>query len=105
MHDVAAYAVAAVENPAARDKRVPVAGPEAVSWQDIVAKASKVLHRPLEVNLVQPGEPLPLPPGVDQIMIVGEQYESVIEMERLSETFGVPPTPIEDVMRAMFVRP
>ncbi len=105
MRDVAAYAVAAVENPAARDKRVPVAGPEAVSWQDIVAKASKVLHRPLEVNLVQPGEPLPLPPGVDQIMIVGEQYESVIEMERLSETFGVPPTPIEDVMRAMFVRP
>jgi NADH dehydrogenase len=103
--DVAAYAVAAVEHPSARDKRIPVAGPEALSWQDVVAKASAVVGRPLQVNLAQPGEPIPfLPPGVDQIMIAGEQYESIIEMERLSETFGVPPTPVEDVMRAMFAR-
>ena len=103
--DVAAYAVAAVDNLAARDKRIPVGGPEALSWQDVVAKASGVLGRPLQVNLVQPGEPVPfLPPGVDQIMISGEQYESVVEMERLAETFGVPPTPVEDVMAAMFRR-
>jgi hypothetical protein len=81
-----------------------VAGPEAVSWQDIVAKASAVLGRPLEVNLVQPGEPVPfLPPGVDRFMALGEQYESIIEMERLSETFGVKPTMIEDLLRAMLV--
>ena len=100
--DVAAYAVAAVEHPSARDKRIPVAGPEALSWQDLAAKASGILGRPLQVNLVQPGEPVPfLPPGVDQIMIHQEQYESIIDMERLSETFGVPPTPVEDVMRAI----
>jgi NADH dehydrogenase len=105
MRDVAAYAVAAVDHPSARDKRIPVAGPEALSWQDVVAKASGTLGRALEVNLVQPGQPIPfLPPGVDQLMIAGEQYESVIEMERLSETFGVPPTPIDEVMRAMFAR-
>jgi NADH dehydrogenase len=103
--DVAAYAVAAVDHPSARDKRIPIGGPEALSWQDVVAKASGVLGRPLEVNLVQPGEPIPfLPPGVDQIMLSQEQYESIIEMERLSETFGVPPTPAEDVLRAMFAR-
>ncbi len=103
--DVAGYAVAAVDHPSARDKRIPIGGPEALSWQDIVAKASGVIGRPLQVNLVQPGEPIPfLPPGIDQVMISGEQYESVIEMERLSETFGVPPTPVEDVMRAMFAR-
>ena len=105
MRDVAVYAVAAVDNPAAVDKRIPVAGPEALSWQDVVAKAGQVLGQPLQVNMVQPGEPVPfLPPGVDQIMIAGEQYESIIEMERLSETFGVPPTPVEDVMRGMFGR-
>lgn len=103
--DVAAYAVAAVDHPAARSKRIPIGGPEALSWQDIIAKASGVLGHALQVNLVQPGEPVPfLPPGVDQIMIASEQYESVIEMERLSETFGVPPTPVEDVMRTMFAR-
>ncbi len=37
-------------------------------------------------------------------MLSQEQYESIIEMERLSETFGVPPTPAEDVLRAMFAR-
>lgn len=103
--DVAAYAVAAVDHPSARDKRIPVAGPEALSWQDVVAKASGIVGRPLQVNLVEPGEPVPfLPPGIDQIMIAGEQYESIIEMERLSETFGVPPTPVEEVMRAIFAR-
>jgi NADH dehydrogenase len=105
IRDVAGYGLAAVEHPSARDKRIPIGGPEALSWQDIVAKASGVLGRPLQVNLVQPGEPVPfLPPGIDQIMIAGEQYESVIEMERLSETFGVPPTPIEEVIRMMFAR-
>jgi uncharacterized protein YbjT (DUF2867 family) len=104
--DVAGYAVAAAENPSARDKRIPIGGPEALSWQDVVAKASGILGRPLQVNLVQPGEPIPfLPPGVDQLMISGEQFESVVEMERLSETFGVPPTPVEDVIRGMFGRP
>ncbi len=102
--DVAGYAVAAVDNPVARDKRIPIGGPEALSWQDVVKKANHVLGRALPVKIVQPGEPLPLPPGVDQIMIGGEQYESVLEVERLSETFGVPPTPVEDVMREMFVR-
>jgi uncharacterized protein YbjT (DUF2867 family) len=103
--DVAAYAVAAVEHPAARSKRIPIGGPEALSSQDVVAKASGVLGHALQVNLVQPGEPIPfLPPGAGQILIASEQYESVIEMERLSETFGVPPTPIADVMRAMFAR-
>ena len=105
MRDVAAYAVAAVDHPSALDKRIPVAGPEALSWQDVVAKASAALGQPLQVNLVQPGEQVPLlPPGIDQIMIAGEQYESVIDMTRLSETFGVPPTPIEEVMAAMFAR-
>ena len=105
MRDVAAYAVAAVDHPSALDKRIPVAGPEALSWQDVVAKASAALGQPLQVNLVQPGEQVPLlPPGIDQIMIAGEQYESVIDMTRLSETFGVTPTPIEEVMAAMFAR-
>jgi uncharacterized protein YbjT (DUF2867 family) len=103
--DVAGYAVAAVHHPSARGKRIPIGGPEALSWQDVVAKATGLLGRPLQVNFVQPGEPVPfLPPGVDELMIGSEQYESIIEMERLSETFEVPPTPIEDVMRAMFVR-
>ena len=101
--DVAAYAVAAVDHPSACDKRIPVAGPDALSWQDVVAQASAVLGRPLEIQLVQPGEPIPfLPPGIDQIMIAGEQYESIVDMARLSETFGVPPTPAGAVLAALF---
>ena len=63
-------------------KRIPIGGPEALSWQDVTAKASAVLGQPLQVNLVQPGEPVPfLPPGVDQIMIAGERT-------RASSTFN-----------------
>ncbi len=103
--DVAGYVVAAVDNPVACDKRIPIGGPEALSWQDVMAKASGVLGRPLQVNLIEPGEPVPLlPPGMVPVMPGFEQYESIIEMERLSETFGVPPTPVEEVMRRMFVR-
>jgi len=104
IRDVAAYAVAAVDNPAALDQRIPVAGPEPLAWQDVFAKANGILGGSLQVKMVQPGEPIPaLPPGVDQLMIFGEQYESCIEMEPLSKAFGVRPTPIEEVIRAMFV--
>lgn len=103
MRDVVAYTLAAVNNPAALGQRLPIGGPEPLSWLDLVARARDVLGFPLTVNIVQPGEPVPfLPPGVDQIMIGGEQFESCVEMQSLSERFGVRPTPVAEVMRTMF---
>jgi NADH dehydrogenase len=102
--DVAAYAVAAVDNPLAMDKRLPLGGPAALSWLDVVRKAEEVLGREFTVNLVEPGGPLPLlPPAVHPILAAGETYESVLDMSQLSETFSVPLTPVEDVMRRMFM--
>ena len=59
MNDVAAFAIAAVDNPAARNQQIFIGGPEPLSWTDLVRRAGDVLGRDVPVRHVQPGEPLP----------------------------------------------
>ncbi|HEX8151741.1 MAG TPA: NmrA family NAD(P)-binding protein, partial [Thermoanaerobaculia bacterium] len=61
--DVAAFTVAAVDNPAAINQRLILGGPDALSWREIVKIAGKLLDRKLATETIEPGEPLPtLPP-------------------------------------------
>lgn len=101
--DVAAFAVAAVENPAARNARVVIGGPEAVSWRDVVAMTGQVLGRELPVRFVQPGEPVPfLPEAVQQSIAIQDTYDSPVPMAETSATYGVNLTPMETVLQHMF---
>ncbi len=104
VQDVAAFAVASVGNPAAMNRRLVLGGPEALSWTDIVAKASAIAGRPIETESIPPGSPIPtLPPPIDQL--IGnlaaslEQQDVVIEMSDLAREFGVTPTPAEEVLK------
>ena len=45
--DVAAFAVACVENDGAMNRSIPLGGPRAVSWRDIVAASEAALGHPL----------------------------------------------------------
>jgi uncharacterized protein YbjT (DUF2867 family) len=103
MGDVAAFAVAAVDNPAALNQRLAIGGPEAVSWRDVVAACGRALGRELPVQFVAPGEPMPgQREEVSALMAAMESYESVIDMAEAARTFGVELTPLGVVADRMF---
>jgi uncharacterized protein YbjT (DUF2867 family) len=97
--DVAAFAVAAVENPAARNEYLAIGGPEPLSWRDVVETYERVLDSSIPVEFVAMGEPMPLPEPMPSILAGMETYDSAIEMEELARTFDVSLTRIETFVR------
>lgn len=109
VQDVAAFAVAAVDHPAAINQRLVLGGPTALSWSEIVDQASAIVGAPLPVVSLEPGSPIPtLPPGVDQVignLAAGlEQQDVILDTSETARTFGVTLTPAETVLRAMLNR-
>jgi uncharacterized protein YbjT (DUF2867 family) len=100
MRDVAAFAVAVVDHTEARNRYLPVGGPEALSWRDVVATYERVLGRDLPVELVAPGEPVPgLPDPMPALLASMETYDSEVDMDETARTFGVELTRLEDFVR------
>ena len=98
--DVAAFAVAAVDNPEARNQYLTIGGPEPLTWRDVVATYERVLERPISVEFVAAGEPVPgLPDPMPTLLASMETYDSVIEMDEISRTFDVPLTTLETFVR------
>ena len=104
VQDVAAFAVAAVGNKAAANRRLVLGGPEALSWTQVVDKAGRILGRSLEIETIPAGSPIPtLPPPVDQIigaMAAGlEQQDVILDTTGVAREFGVTLTPAETILR------
>jgi uncharacterized protein YbjT (DUF2867 family) len=98
--DVAAFAVATVDNPEARNKYLAIGGPEPLTWRDVVATYERVLERPISVEFVAAGEPVPgLPDPMPTLLAGMETYDSAIEMDEISRTFDVPLTTLETIVR------
>ena len=97
--DVAAFAVAAVENPAARNEYLAIGGPEPLSWREVVETYERVLERSIPVEFVAMGEPMPLPDPMPSILAGMETYDSAIEMEEIARTYDVPLTRLETFVR------
>ena len=98
--DVAAFAVAALDNPAARNEYLAIGGPEPLTWLDVVATYERVLGHSIPVESVVMGEPVPgLPDPMPEMMAGMETYDTAIEMEETSRTFGVPLTTLETFVR------
>jgi NADH dehydrogenase len=100
--DVAAYAVAAVGHPAALNRRIPIGGPAAVSFRDVVATYERVLGRRVPVRWIASGELVPdLPPVPGLAELVSgllawlDTFDSEVDMAETARTFGVTPTPVE----------
>jgi len=103
--DVAAFATAAIDHPAALNRRIEVGGPEALSWRDVVAAYERALGRPIPVQWIAPGELLPdLPPApgltqlVSGLMAALETFDTPLDMTEVSRTFGVTPTTIDELL-------
>ncbi len=101
--DVAALATAAVDHPAARNQVIPIGGPRAVCWREIVGAVSDALGRELPVQWVAPGEPVPLLAlEVGGILAGLESFDTVIDMTETVRTFGLELTPVEGVVARLF---
>lgn len=99
--DVASYAVAAVDNPAAANQYLAIGGPEALSYRDVVAIYERVLGRSIPVNYVGHGEPVPgLPPSMSA-MLAGMDFDILLDSSETARKFGVQQTTLEEVVRSM----
>ena len=98
--DVCAFILAAVRNPAARNRTLPIGGPAAVTFNEVVASYEAALGRAITVNRVQPGDPIPgLPEPVWGIAASLELFDSIIPMEETARMFGVRMTSVQDFAR------
>jgi uncharacterized protein YbjT (DUF2867 family) len=96
MADVAEFAVACVDHPAATNRYLALGGPQALSWRDVVATYEKLLGRPLPIQTVTPGEMVPgLPPIASGLMAAMDTYDSPLDMAETASTFGVELTSVE----------
>lgn len=109
VQDVAAFAVASVDNPSAANRRLVLGGPEGLSWRDVVGIASSIAGQQLPTVTIEPGAPIPtLPPPVDQVignLAAGlEMQDVVFDTTELARELGVTLTPAEQVLRRMLAR-
>lgn len=106
LHDVARFAVASVDHPAARNATIELGGPEAVSPRDVVRLFEQASGHPFEVQFV-PEEALqaqqaaatdPMQQSFSALMrcyALGDP----IEMAGTLKTFAIEPTALEEYVR------
>ncbi len=100
MVDVAAFALASVDNPRALNQKLILGGPEALSFREAAGLYGEMLGLEVEVRSVKPGISLPnLTPSAMAMAAAFDTYDSRIEMARLAADYGVTLTPM-----AAFVR-
>jgi uncharacterized protein YbjT (DUF2867 family) len=93
--DVAAFAVACVDNPAAKQQQILIAGPEGVSYREVVALFEKTLGKSLDVKWVAPGTPIAgLPDMLWQTLAAMETFDSVLDMNATAAAYGVKQTSV-----------
>jgi uncharacterized protein YbjT (DUF2867 family) len=98
--DVAAFILAAIDNPAAINQRLVLGGPQALSFRDAVAIYERLLGHQIQINSVAPGESVPgLPQRLAQLLAGLDTYDSPIDMTETAPTFGIQLTPLEEVVR------
>jgi NADH dehydrogenase len=79
---------------AALSQKLIIGGPEPVSFRDAVAIYERVLGRPIPVESIPPGEPMPgLPEIVPQLLAGLDTFDSLIDMTQTARTFGIQLTP------------
>jgi NADH dehydrogenase len=99
--DVAAFAIAALSAPAARNSTIVMGGPDAITLRDVVRAYEQAAGRPIQVRSVAPGEPIPgVPEPVWRLAAALETFDSPVPMAETCRTFGVNLTSVADFARA-----
>jgi len=101
--DVAAYAVACVENPDAINQYLAISGPQVFSYREVVEVYEQVLGRSIPVNFVAPGEAVPgLPPFISEILAA--DFDMIVDSSETARKFDIHQTSLEEVARRSFER-
>ena len=99
--DVASFAVAAVTHPAARNRHVPIGGPEALSWRDAADVYSRALGHPVEIKSVAPGTPIPgIPDALLPFLAALDTYETNFDAKPIAAEFGIRLTTLAEIAGA-----
>lgn len=99
--DVAAFAMAAIASPHARNATIVIGGPEAITFRDVVRAYEEVTGRTIAVRSVAPGEPIPgLPEPVWGIAASLETFDSPVPMEDTARRFDIELTGVREFARA-----
>ncbi len=100
-HDAAQFAVAAVMNPAARNRRLSLGGPVALSWLDVVRQYEEALGRPLPVRHVAPGAEVEgIMPTLLALLAGYDLFDSDFDTSAIASEFDVKQTPLAAWVRA-----
>lgn len=97
VNDVAAFGIAALGHPSARNRRINIGGPEAQSWGDIIAMSERLLEQEIAVRYLSPDSPGETKSTIAQLMIL-EKFQDAVDMSETARTFGVSLTPLEKVL-------
>jgi NADH dehydrogenase len=102
--DVAAFAVAAVENLSARNVDITIGGPQAITFRDAVTAYENATGRTIPISTIAPGEMIPgLPEFVSHTAAAFDTFDTVVPMEQTARTFGVALTDVHSFARGRAV--
>lgn len=95
--DLAKIAAGAARRPGTRNVTLALGGPEAITFADAARAYGAALGKAITIRSVPPGSAIPgLPELVSGIAAAFESYDSIVPMEEISATFGVPLTTVRD---------
>ncbi len=101
--DVAAFAIAATQNPAAGNQKLALGGPDAISWREIVAIAEQVLGRAIPIQTVKPMDVPQLPELIVALLSGMEMADVIIPMEETAREFGAQQTSARQFIGRIFL--
>jgi uncharacterized protein YbjT (DUF2867 family) len=101
--DVAAFAIAAVDNPRAVNQCIDIGGPASYTWTEIVNAISQANVAPLPIQYLPMGSEVPLlSPEVGSLLNGMETYESFIDMTETTSAYSVELTPLDEFIQRAF---
>jgi NADH dehydrogenase len=104
--DVAQLAAALADRVEPENRVIPVGGPEALSWSEIVDRVERITGGHIPVEYVAPGAEMPgMPPFVSGLLSAQETYESPIDMTDTSRQYGVTLTSLDAFASRLFAPP
>jgi uncharacterized protein YbjT (DUF2867 family) len=102
MGDVARYAVASIGRPEAMNRFIPLGGPAAVSWQEVIHTFERLAKVQLPVHHAALGGPVEgMPEDIVEMLNGMESYDSFVDMAEAIGLLGISPTSMEEVVQGM----
>lgn len=103
--DVAAFAIAAVDNPRAANQRILLGGPASYTWTEVVKAVNAVMGAQLPVNYLPLGSPVPLlPDGASDLLNAMETFETFVDMHETASAYDVRLTTLDEFLARMLAQ-